>query len=135
MIAGVIVYARVRPRGTPLSWGEAALASVYVFALFFMAYGVVPHQWLAWADGYELNWRSDILIYGPGDILKPQSKGGWVPFEMSKQTLRDFIVSGIYGVFLAAHIALWVIWQNRGKKPVSTAPATSTFGRPLVKKA
>ena len=38
----------------------------------------------------------------------------------------------IYGFYLSAHVALWAVWQNRGKK----APAevqTSTYGRPLVK--
>ena len=44
----------------PLTWGEAFVAATFVFALLFMAYGVVPHQWLAWADN-ELGWRNDKL--------------------------------------------------------------------------
>ena len=32
------------------------LGSVYVFGVFFLAYGVVPHQWLTHADN-ELDWR------------------------------------------------------------------------------
>jgi len=40
-----------RPVGTPLTWGEAMVAAVFVFFVMFWAYGVVPHFWLAWADG------------------------------------------------------------------------------------
>ena len=44
-------YGKRRPVGTPLTWGEAMVAAVYVFFVMFWAYGVVPHLWLAWADG------------------------------------------------------------------------------------
>ena len=43
-------------------------------------------------------------------------------------------MSGIYVGFLVLHVAMWMIWQNRGK----TKPAeieTSTYGRPLVRRA
>jgi hypothetical protein len=51
---------------------------------------------------------------------------------MDYEKVRDGIVVGIYGVFLALHVALWVIWQNRGKARPLELP-TSTYGRPLVK--
>ena len=37
-----IPYAKRRPKGTPISWGEAMLAAVYVFGTMFLAFGVVP---------------------------------------------------------------------------------------------
>ena len=45
-----IPYAKRRPKGTPISWGEAMLAAVYVFGTMFLAFGVVPHQWIAHSD-------------------------------------------------------------------------------------
>ena len=48
-------YGRRRPVGAPLSWGEAIAAATLVFGLMFWSYGVVPHQWLQWANN-ELQW-------------------------------------------------------------------------------
>ena len=64
MTAGAIWYGTKRPVGKPLTWAEAMIGSVYVFTVFFLAYGVVPHQWLTHADN-ELNWRPDKLLTGP----------------------------------------------------------------------
>ncbi len=136
LCALVVPMAKRRPVGTPITWGEAMVASVYAFFLMFWAYGVIPHLWLTWADN-ELQWRPDKLLYGPGGLLKPVSQGGWFPMTISYQTLRDFVAVGIYGVFLAGNVALWAWWQNRGKRAeaaTSTAVVESEFGRPLVRK-
>lgn len=136
LCALVVPMSTRRPVGTPLTWGEAMVASVYAFFLMFWAYGVIPHLWLTWADN-ELQWRPDNIVYGPGDVLKPQALGGNFPMTISYQTLRDFVAVGIYVVFLAGNIALWAYWQNRGKRAeaaTSTAVVESEFGRPLVRK-
>jgi hypothetical protein len=136
LCALVVPMSTRRPVGTPLTWGEAMVASVYAFFLMFWAYGVIPHLWLTWADN-ELQWRPDNILYGPGDLLQPQALGGNFPMTISYQTLRDLVAVGIYVVFLAGNIALWTYWQNRGKRAAaatSTAVVESEFGRPLVRK-
>ena len=44
----------------------------------------------------------------------------------------------IYVVFLVAQVAIWIWWQNRGKRAAAAetakATATSEYGRPLVRK-
>ncbi|HEX4904396.1 MAG TPA: hypothetical protein VFU93_03010 [Acidimicrobiales bacterium] len=121
-----MLYGRRRPVGTPITWGEAMFGSMVVFAAIFLIYGVVPHQWLAYADN-ELGWRKDKIVMGPGDII---DKG--LPFTLTYEAIRDFIAAGIYIVALGIQIALWAMWQNRGKsKPKEIE--TSAFGRPLVK--
>lgn len=134
-IAPVFPLAKRRPVGTPLTWGEAMVASVWAFLLMFWVYGLVPHLWLTWA-GNELGWRPDKLVYGPGSILKPQSEGGWLPFTITYQTLRDVIAVLIYVVFLVGQVWLWIWWQNRGKRADAAAAVvpTSEYGRPLVRK-
>jgi hypothetical protein len=131
LTGGVFWYAGRRPVGTPLTWGEAMVGAVYIFFLLLWIYGVVPHLWLAWADG-ELRWRPDKFLFGPGDIFKPSSKGGHFPFTISYQTLRDLIATGIYGIALTGNGAAWILWQKRGKK-VETAVVRSEYGRPLVR--
>ena len=128
-----IPYAKRRPKGTPFSWGEAMLASVYVFGIMFIAFGVVPHQFIDHADK-ELGWSKNNIIFGPGDIFKPQAYGGWFPFTMSYEAVRDIVVIVIHLWYFGLLIWLWSVWQKRGDAKPGTEVATSTFGRPLVKK-
>ncbi len=124
MGGGVLWYAKRRPVGTPLSWGQAMLAAAFAFFAMLWCYGIVPDRFLTWADS-GLKWRPDKILNGPGNII------GKLPFTVTYQTLRDFLVVGIYGIFLAMHMALWAVWQARGKAPA--AQVESTYGRPLVK--
>jgi hypothetical protein len=126
--AGVILFGRRRPQGSSLTWGEAMLGATFVFFLFLWWYGVIPHQWLTWADN-ELGWRPDKVLLGPGRIFEPDR---FIPFTISYQTVRDIVASGIYGVGLALHVAMFAVWQGRGKP--REAVATSTYGRPLVRR-
>lgn len=126
-------YMKRRPKGTPTSWGEAMLAATYVFGLMFVAFGVCPHQFIEHADK-ELLWSKNNVIYGPGDIFKPQELGGSFPITMSYEAVRDIVVVLIHVWFFALLIFLWSKWQKRGDAQPSTELATSTFGRPLVKK-
>jgi xanthosine utilization system XapX-like protein len=129
-MAGVMRYGRRRPVGAPLTWGEAIAAATFAFALMFWVYGVVPHQWLQWANN-ELRWTPSKKLLGPGDVIKD-----YVPFTVDYEKLRDLIVVGIYGIFLGAHVAMWALWQDRSKRADKRAQrelAPSTYGRPLVK--
>ena len=134
LILGVLWYAKRRPVGTPVSWGEAMAAAAYAFFGMFWVYGVVPHQWLTWSEN-ELGWRPDAYIAGPAGT-------GWtqqVPFNVSLQTVSHTLAVVIYGVFLALHVAMWAIWQGRGdaaeRKRKALEEKTTAYGRPLVRKA
>jgi hypothetical protein len=67
--------------------------------------------------------------------LKAKVYGGHFPFTVSYQEIRDIIVVVIHLIFFGLQIWIWIWWQNRGKKTASTELETSTYGRPLVKKA
>ena len=99
----------------------AALVAMF---LFLWWYGVIPHQWLTWADG-ELSWRSDKLLLEPHAATSRS--------RSATRRLRDIIAVVIYGVGLTLHITLWAIWNDRGKKKPAEIPA-SRYGRPLVRK-
>ncbi len=129
-----IPYGKRRPRGTPLSWGESMLAALYAFTVMFIAYGVVPDRWIQHADK-NLEWNKQKLLNGPFDLLKAKVNGGNFPFTLSYQELRDVVVVLIHVFFFALQVFIWIQWQNRGKKVASTELETSSYGRPLVKKA
>jgi hypothetical protein len=128
--AGVMAYGKRRPVGTPITWGEAMAGAMIVFLAIFLIYGVVPHQWLAFADN-ELGWRRDKIFGGP-DSVTTKSLSLDIPITISYESIRDVIAAGIYIVALGVQIALWSMWQNRGKKAPKEIE-TSAFGRPLVK--
>jgi hypothetical protein len=122
-VIGVLLYGKRRPVGAPMSWGEAMAAATIAMFLFLWWYGVIPHQWLTWAEG-ELSWRADRIVVEPN---------AFQPITVSYKALADIIATVIYGVGLALHIMLWVVWNDRGKKKPAEIPA-SRYGRPLVRK-
>ena len=63
MVAACLYVGNRRPIGTPVTWGEAMVAGTWVFGIMMLAYGIVPHQWLNYADN-ELLWRPDKLLVG-----------------------------------------------------------------------
>lgn len=124
---GVVWYARRRPVGAPLSWGQAMLAAVYVTFLLYWFFGVVPDRWMIHAEG-EMAMRADAILAGPGST-------GWLegfPVVVTKQAVADFVTINIYGIGFVASVAMWAVWQGRGKKTVDEVE-TSSYGRPLVK--
>lgn len=133
MTWAVLWYAKRRPVGTPVSWGEAAWGSAYVFFLSFLAYGIIPHQWLTLAEN-ELSWRADRIVFGPANLLQPKSQGGWFPFDITYRTISDSIAAVFYIVFLGAQLWLWAVWQGRDKRSAAgTEVVKSAYGRPLIK--
>lgn len=129
----IIPYGKRRAVDRPLLWGEALLASVYIFGVLFLAFGVVPHQFIDHADK-DLGWSRDKLLFGPGGILKPESAGGWNPITLQYQAVRDIGVVILHLIFFGVFIYLAIWWQKRGEVKPKELP-TSTYGRPLVKKA
>ena len=124
--AVIVVYGLRRPMGQFLSWGEAMVGALWVFGIMFLIYGVVPHQWLAYADNV-LQWRADKILVGPGDGLYKITR-----FTLTYQTIRDIIATTIYGIGLVAQGFMWTWWQKRHSSKPKELP-TSAYGRPLVK--
>ncbi len=137
MVGIIVAVGRRRPPGVPLTWGEAFLAATFVFALMLLLYGIVPNQWLLWADN-ELGWRSDSIgVPTPFGRLFANGLefGGRGRVMITAETVRDAIAALLYVVFLVGQVVGWKMWQQRGKKPAAPAEIpTSAYGRPLVRK-
>jgi hypothetical protein len=129
----VIPIGKRRPIAKAATWGEAMIGSVYTFFVMFLAFGVVPHQFIDHADK-ELGWRKDKLLYGPFDILNAKANGGNFPFTLSYEAIRDIAVVVIHVYFIGLMIYMFVWWQKRGEK-VTKEIETSSYGRPLVRKS
>lgn len=137
---GLILYiGKRRPPGTPYTWGEAMVGATFVFGLMLLGYGIVPNEWLRWADD-TLLWRSDRILLAVSTAgvkfgQKASAIGGSGRILVSYQALRDIIAAGIYVVMLGLQIVLWSVWQKRGQKASTEVDTTSAYGRPLVRKA
>jgi hypothetical protein len=112
------------------TWAEAMAGAVGVFALFTLGYGVVPHEWLTFANSY-LNMSSDQFVSHPLERL----------VKLPYSAIRDTIAALIYVVAIGANVVLWGKWQQRLAPEVEPAaaeaapPRTSRFGRPLKTRA
>lgn len=131
-VGAVMIVGKRRKVGTPLSWGEAMAAATYAFFMFFWWYGVIPNQWLAWADN-ELNMRKDKFVAQSGQALFGQEWLSWWPLDIPQEAVRDIIVLGVYGLGIGIHVFMWAWWQDRAKERPAIVPA-SRYGRPLVRK-
>ena len=130
-------YAQTRPVDATLTWGEAMVAAVYVFFVLFWAYGVVPHEFLNWADS-ELAWRPDKKVIGPeGTWAEWWSFWKKIPLTIHKQIFRDLIAVLIYVYGLGGLIWAVAFWNDRAKKATAAAAVVkvSQYGRPLVAEA
>jgi len=99
----VIPIGKRRKFDRKATWGEAMLASAYIFLVLFLAFGVVPHQFIDHADK-ELGWRKDKLVYGPFDILKSDTIGGSFPITISYEAIRDIVAVGIHVFYIGLMI-------------------------------
>ena len=133
MSLAIIPYGKRRPVGKKATWGEAMFGAAYIFWVLFLAYGIVPHQWIDHADK-NLGWDRTNIIYGPFDILKPEPLGGWNPITLQYEAIRDIVVVIIHVYFFGLLIFIWNWWQKRGDDVTKELP-TSSYGRPLVKKS
>jgi hypothetical protein len=127
-------FATTRPRSShELTWAKAMLGAVASFGAMLLVYGVVPDEWLKYADA-ELGWSQSQIFKEIG------------PITINKRAVKDTVAVLIYGLFLTLHVAIGVRWQKRpaaGEVAVATeAPSDATarpagrskFGRPLSRK-
>jgi hypothetical protein len=126
LIGGGVLALKRRPAGKPTSWGEAMVGATYTFGTLFWVFGVVPHQWILWADA-DLGWTVDRFMVGPGDVLEN------LPFVVPYSALRDIVVVLIHVVYVAIAVIYAGAWQNRGKSEPVVETSTSDYGRPLVR--
>ena len=119
----------------PATWAECIAGAVGTFALMALAYAIVPHEWLTFANS-KLEWgdSSKFVFTSHEDIL------GFIPihyrFNLDSPAMRDIVVTIIYVVFLGLNLKLFVMWQQRHQVPAEAeatdAPTKrSRFGRPL----
>ena len=67
LFGGGIWYTKHRPPSNKGTWGECMVGATYVFLTLFWCFGVVPHQWIVYADS-GLGWRVDLRVASARDV-------------------------------------------------------------------
>ncbi len=135
LIIGLLIVAVLmrRPKpDRPATWAECMAGAVGLFALMTLAFAVVPHEWITFADKY-LQWgTTKFLVHSGQEILFFK-----FPFDITYKALSDVVAVGIYVVGFGLALFLFSAWQKRGqeKEEVEAKPKTSRFGRPLRRRA
>ena len=138
-LAGFGAMLKRPKRDVESTWAGSMALSLLVFAAMLVGYGVIPHEWLTFADSI-MRWDDDHFVWHHGDL------GGLLFFDFTKRALRDVVVILIYGFILTSNVAIMGQWQRRPKADapppetvaVETTPrpaGISRFGRPLSRKA
>jgi hypothetical protein len=123
----------------PATWAECFAGAVGVFALFVVAYAIIPSEWLNYANSY-LQWGDTSKFVWTSHEQMLFFPVHW-PFNLDFPGLRDIVTVVIYGAVLTTNLKLFVMWQQRHQ--VKETPATddgtpvrrSRFGRPVRAKA
>src|SRR5437773_5338453 len=127
------------------TWAQCVIGAMFVWAMFALGYGVIPHEWLTFGNSY-LNFDSSSFLLHKNRIL---------PFDITRDKFLDAVAALIYVVVLGLNVAFFAAWQKRkvaepaaeGETPASEAgpvtggtifsrlrraKRTSAYGRPVT---
>ena len=142
--AAVVIRTPKRSNESP-TWAQCVIGAMFVWAMFALGYGVIPHEWLTFGNSY-LNFDSSSFLLHKNRIL---------PFDITRDKFLDAVAALIYVVVLGLNVAFFAAWQKRkvaepaaeGEAPTSAsgpltggtifsrlrrAKRTSAYGRPVT---
>jgi len=105
----VAAYVMRKPKRAddPATWAQVVLGAMFVWFMFAIGYGVIPHEWLTFANSY-LNWDSSFFV-----LRRSQFAHNLPPFDVSRDKVADAIAALIYVVVLGLNVYFFAAWQKR----------------------
>ena len=85
------------------TWAQCVIGAMFVWAMFALGYGVIPHEWLTFGNSY-LNFHSSSFMLHKNRIL---------PFDITRDKFLDAVAAVIYVVVLGLNVAFFAAWQKR----------------------
>jgi hypothetical protein len=146
LIAAALVIRRPKRTAEPATWAAVALGAMFVWFMFALGYGVIPHEWLTFGNSY-LNFDSSSFL-----IHRGQWASNLPPFDITRDKVVDSGAALIYVVVLVLNVGFFAAWQKRKvAEPVAETTAeespitggtvfsrlrrskrTSAYGRPVT---
>ena len=135
----------------PSTWAQTVVGAMFVWFMFALGYGVIPHEWLTFGNSY-LNFDSSSYL-----IHRGQWAAHLPPFDITRDKVVDSVAAVIYVIVLGLNIYFFSAWQKRkvaepavegaetgdqsGATPITggsvfsrfrRAKRTSAYGRPVT---
>lgn len=99
----VALIIRTPKPAEPKTWAQTMLGALFVWFMFALGYGVIPHEWLTFGNSY-LNFDSASFILHKNRIL---------PFAITRDKAVDVGAVLIYAIVLTTNVKLFAAWQKR----------------------
>jgi len=103
LIGAAILIRRPKRSAEPATWAAVVLGALFVWFMFALGYGVIPHEWLTFGNSY-LNFDSSSFVLHKNSII---------PFDITRDKVVDSGAALIYVVVLGLNIAFFAAWQKR----------------------
>jgi hypothetical protein len=101
------------------TWAQCVIGAMFVWAMFALGYGVIPHEWLTFGNSY-LNFDSSSFLLHKNRIL---------PFDITRDKFLDAVAAVIYVIVLGLNVAFFAAWQKRKvAEPVTDEQAAADAG-------
>ncbi len=144
--ASLVIRTPKRSDESP-TWAQCVIGAMFVWFMFALGYGVIPHEWLTFGNSY-LNFDSASFV-----VHRGQWASDLPPFDVTRDKLIDIGATVIYGVVLTLNVRFFAAWQKRKVAEPATevaepaagpitggtifsrlrrAKRTSAFGRPVT---
>ena len=105
------------------TWAQCVIGAMFVWAMFALGYGVIPHEWLTFGNSY-LNFDSSSFLLHKNRII---------PFDITRDKFLDAVASLIYVVVLGLNIMFFAAWQKRKvAEPVVAGEAAASDAGPVT---
>jgi hypothetical protein len=124
LIGAWLVMRRPKRSAEPATWAAVVLGALFVWFMFALGYGVIPHEWLTFGNSYLNFDASSFLIH----------RGQWAtnvpPFDITRDKVIDAGAALIYVIVLGLNIFFFSAWQKR--KVVEPAPEAAVEEGPVT---
>ena len=101
------VIRRPKRSSEPATWAQTVLGAVFVWFMFALGYGVIPHEWLTFGNSY-LNFIASSYVIHHG-----QWAHNLPPFDITRDKVIDTGAVVIYVIVLGLNIYFFSAWQKR----------------------
>src|SRR5258708_34406948 len=103
LVAAAVVIRTPKRSNEPATWAQCVIGAMFVWVMFALGYGVIPHEWLTFGNSY-LNFDSASFFLHKNRIL---------PFAITRDKLIDSGAAAIYAIVPGLTIPFFPACQQR----------------------
>ncbi len=123
LVAAAVVIRTPKRSNEPATWAQCVIGAMFVWVMFALGYGVIPHEWLTFGNSY-LNFDSSSFLLHKNRII---------PFDITRDKAVDGVAAVIYVIVLGLNVAFFAAWQKRKvAEPAAEGDAAASDAGPIT---